>query len=166
MLPKSQEYEIRYSTLKEMDSLRKWLKYKGMLHWYPPSDDQELENFIRIWMGFCRYSASLTAFYKNESVGIATLYLMPYRKVAHHAMFQIIVDPEFQRQGVGKSLLENLKHLAKTFFRIEMLYAEMLDDGSMIDLLKKLDFHEFARHEKYVKEGEIYYPRILMGADL
>lgn len=162
----SESYDIRFSNLNDAPYLQKWLKIKGMIHWFPPSDDQELENFIRIWLGFCRFNASLTACYENVPVGIATLLLMPYRKVAHQCMFQIIVDPEYQKRGVGSSLIKNLKHLAKMQFRQEMLYGEILDESPIVDVLKAMGFSEFGRQEKYVKEGDQYFPRILMGCDL
>lgn len=162
----SEDYDIRFSTVGDMSILREWLKTKGMLHWFPPVDDAELENFIRIWIGFCRFNASLTATYKNQPVGMAILYLMPYRKVAHHAMFQIIVSPEHQKQGVAHSLIRNLKNYAKKQFRLESIHVEILDDNPIQSLLKTLGFEEFARQEKYAKEGGKYYPRILMGVDL
>lgn len=159
-------FDIRYSTPDDMQVLREWLKTKGMLHWYPPCDDNEIENFIRIWIGFSRYQASLTAMVKKKAVGMGVLYLMPYRKVAHHAMFQLIVSPEYQNQGIGYSLVRNLKHLAKNQFRLESIHAEILDYSKIISLLEKLDFKEFAKQEKYVKEKGKYYPRILMECEL
>jgi len=163
----SEEYDLRYSTVGDLDPLRAWLKIRGMLHWFPPGDDQELENFARMWIGFCRHNAALTATYKESPVGMGSLYLMPYRKVAHQCMFQLIVDPDYQKRGVGHSLVKNLKHLAKTQFRQEYMYVEIFDEKSpLIDLLKELDFTEFARQEKYVKEGDQYFSRILMGSFL
>ncbi|NGX37549.1 MAG: hypothetical protein K1000chlam2_00705 [Chlamydiae bacterium] len=162
----SDDIDIRYTSLDDMPYLRQWLKTKDILHWYPPSDDEELENFVRVWMGFTRFSASLSATYKGTPVGMATLYLMPYRKVAHQCMFQIVVDPEYQREGVGRTLMKNLKHLAKSYFRLELMHVEILDESPLIDLLKSLDFEEFARQEKYVKENGVYFPRILMECEL
>jgi len=162
----SKEYDIRYTDQRDTAYLRSLLKLKGMLHWFPPSDDAELDNFIQIWMGFSRFNAALTATFKGKPIGMSTLFLMPYRKVAHHCMFQIIVDPEYQKRGVGRSLIRNLKHLAKTQFRQEFLYLEILDENPIIPLLKSLDFYEFAREERFVKEGDQYFPRIIMGAKL
>lgn len=164
-ITESKEFDIRYTTPADMPILREWLKTDNMLHWYPPCDDLEIENFIRIWIGFSRYNASITAMYKNDPVGMGILYLMPYRKVAHHAMFQIIVSPEYQKKGVGYSLVRNLKHLAKQF-RLEFIHAEILDESPIISLLKTLGFTEFGRQEGYVKEEDCYYPRILMESDL
>lgn len=160
------DFDIRYSRIDDIEALRFWLKTEGILHWYPPSDDEELENFIRIWIGFTRFSASLTATYQDKPVGMACLYLMPYRKVAHQALFQIIVDPDHQRMGVGKALVRNLKHLAKSYFRLELLNVEILDESPLIPLLSGLGFVEFVRQENYVKEDGKYYPRILMEAEL
>ena len=162
----SDDFDIRFSNINDLGYLQKWLKVEGMLHWFPPSDEGELENFANIWMSFSRYHASLTAIHKNVPVGIGTLYLMPYRKVAHQCMFQIIVDPSYQRQGIGRSLIKNLKHLAKNRFHLELMHVEILDENPIIPLLKSLDFTEFARQEKFVKENGAYYPRILMECDL
>lgn len=162
----SEDYDIRYTNLNDLPYLLKWLKTKGMIHWFPPADNQELENFARIWVSFSRYNCSLTAVYKEQPVGIATLFLMPYRKVAHHCMFQIIVDPELHRKGIGSSLMKNLKHMAKTQFKQEIIHGEILDENRIIYLLKNQGFVEFARQEKYMKEGDQYFPRILMECNL
>ncbi len=161
-ISESNDFDIRFTVLEDMPSLQNWLKSEGMLHWYPPYNDEELENFIRIWVGFSRYQAALTAAYKNEPVGMGVLYLMPYRKVAHQCMFQIIVGKEWQRQGVGKSLVRNLVHLAKNRFKLELIHVEILDRSPLIPLLESLGFTEFAYQERYVKEGDNYFPRILM----
>ncbi len=160
----SPDFDIRFSTLDDLPSLKKWLKAE--LHWYPPSDDEELENFAGIWLSFAKYNASLTAVFKNRPIGIGTLFLMPYRKVAHQCMFQLIVDPENQRKGVGQALVKNLKHLAKNRFRLDLMHVEILDESPLIQLLKVQGFTEFARQEKYVKENGVYFPRILMEVDL
>lgn len=162
----SKKYDIRYSDLRDLETLRTWMKTKGMLHWFPPASAEELENFLNIWISFSRYNAALTAVYQDTPVGMGVLFLMPYRKVAHQCMFQLIVDPQFQKQGVGSSLVKNLKHLAKTQFRQEYMYAEIFDESPLIELLKKHGFTELARQEKYVKEKQRYFPRIIMGCDL
>lgn len=160
------DFDIRYSVIDDINALRFWLKTKGMLHWYPPSGDEELETFVRVWIGFTRLGAALTATYKGQPVGMACLYLMPYRKVAHQALFQIVVDPKRQRQGVGRALMRNLKHLAKAYFCLELLNVEIVDESFLIPLLKTLDFYEIVRQENFSKEGDTYFPRILMEVEL
>lgn len=158
----SSDFDIRYTEVGDLDSLRSWLKTDAVLQWFPPMEDEELENFARIWVGFARYFAALTATYKKEPVGMAVLFLMPYRKVAHHTMFQILVAPDFQRKGIGRSLMKNLMHLAKTNFKQELIHGEILGEGPLIPLLKSLGFTEFARQEKYLKQKGKYRARILM----
>lgn len=166
-LTDSDAFDIHYTTVDDLRPLTAWLKTEGMLHWYPPGDDKELDNFVRIWGGFARYNASITATLHEKPVGMATLYLMPYRKVAHHCLFQIVVDPEHFRQGIGTALVRNLKHLAKNYFRLELIHAEILDENpATIALLSQQNFVEFARQESYVKENGNYYPRILMECEL
>ena len=56
--------------------------------------------------------------------GIATLFLMPYKKVSHISMLYLIVDPKYQRKGVGSSLLKNIMHYAKKF-KLESIHVSL-----------------------------------------
>lgn len=165
-IAQSKDFDIRYSHADDLESLRRWLKTPGMLHWFPMGDDAEMENAAQVWISFSRFSASLTAIHQGVPCGIGTLFLMPYRKVAHHCIFKIIVDPDHWGQGIGSALLKNLKHLAKNYFRLEIMHIEFFEGNPIEHLLKKFDFHEFARQQRYVKEGDKYFARILMESNL
>lgn len=160
------DFDIRYTNLKDTNFLHGWLSGSEMMHWFPPSDEQELENFIRVWMSFARYSSSITAIYKGTPIGMATLFLTPFRKVSHHCMTLIIVDPKYQRQGVGKALLKNLKHLAKNYFHLELIHMEVFENNPALPLLEEMGFKQIAFHEAYVKEGDRYYARLVMECEL
>lgn len=160
------EIDLRYSDLSDEPYLRAWLAENGMLHWFPMQEENEVDDAVKCWIGFSKYSCSLTATIDGVPVGIGTLFLMPYRKVAHHCLFKIIVDPKHQRQGIGTMLLKNLKHLAKTYFRLELIHIEVFEGNPLIKLLKKHNFHEYARQVDYVKEGDKYLTRILMESYL
>lgn len=159
-------HDIRYTYITDITYLRQWLKTPGMLHWFPMSTEKELEDAIQCWIGFCRWSASLTATINHVPCGIGTLFLMPYKKVAHHCLFKMIVDPQFQRQGIGTSLLKNLKHLAKNYFHLEMMNIELFEGNPILDLLKKHDFYEVVVQDKFVKEEGKYRKRIVMETKL
>ena len=159
-------HDIRYTYVTDISYLRQWLKTPGMLHWFPVSAEKELEDAIQCWIGFCRWSSSLTATIDHVPCAIGTLFLMPYKKVAHHCLFKIIVDPKYQRQGIGSSLLKNLKHLAKNYFHLEMMNIEVFEGNPILDLLKKHDFYEVVRQKKFVKEDGKYLERIVMETKL
>lgn len=162
------EHDFRYTTLEDMPFLRECLSKPGMLHWFPMAEgrEAEIENAIQCWIGFCRYSCSLTALIEGVPCAIGTLFLMPYRKIAHHCLFKLVVAPEYQRRGIGTSLVKNLKHLAKTYFRLELIHIEVFEGNPLISILEKNGFRVFAEQEKYVKEGDKYFKRILFEADL
>ncbi|MCI0382243.1 MAG: GNAT family N-acetyltransferase [Chlamydiae bacterium] len=160
-------FDIRYTNLYDTDHLREWLMTPGILDWFPMSDEKEVEDAIRVWIGFSRFSSSITAIIEGKPCGIGTLFLMPYRKIRHHCFFKLIVDPKLVRKGIGTSLLKNLKHLAKNYFHLELMHTELFEGNPFIGLLKKFDFHQFARQEKYVKEKDgTYKARILMESYL
>lgn len=159
-------YDLRYTLMTDGPYLRDWLAAPGMLHWFPMQEPKEVEDAVSCWIGYCKYNCSLTATIDSEPCGIGTLFLMPYQKVAHHALFKVIVDPKQQRKGIGTSLVKNLKHLAKTRFNLELIHIEVFEGNPLIHILRKLDFHEFARQEKYVKEEGRYFARVLLESYL
>jgi ribosomal protein S18 acetylase RimI-like enzyme len=159
-------FDIRYTYLTDTFYLKRWLNHPGMLHWFPMSDEKEIEDAVQCWMGFCRYSSSLTATLQGVPCGMGTLFLMPYQKVSHHSLFKLIVDPEHQRKGIGTSLVRNLKHLAKNYFQLELIHTEVFEKNPLISLLQKLEFTEFGYQENYVKEGDHYLARVLLECPL
>ncbi len=153
--------DIRYTYVTDTPYLREWLQQPEVQKWFPVSEEREIEDAVQCWIGFSRYSSSLTATLNGTPCAVGTLFLMPYRKVAHHCLFKLVVDPKHQRKGIGSSLLKNLKHLAKNYFHLDLIHIEVFEGNPVIKLLQKYDFHEFARQEDFVKDKEQYLSRIL-----
>jgi RimJ/RimL family protein N-acetyltransferase len=158
--------DIRYTEMGDLPFLKQWLLSPGILHWFPVADEKEAEDALQCWIAFSRWNCSLTATLQDVPCGIATLFLMPYYKVGHHCLFKIIVDPQHQRKGIGFSLLRNLKHLAKNYFKLEMIHGEVIEGNPIISLLQKLDFYQFACQRFFVKEKDCYLNRLLFQTDL
>lgn len=151
------DYDIRYSKMEDLPFLEKWLLMEENRRWYPISSDQDVQNMAKNWIGFYRYGASLTASYKGEVAGIATLFLMPYRKVIHHCLIYFIVSPNLRRKGVGTSLIKNLNHLGKSYFRFEWMNAEVFEGCRAQPLLEKMGYERVVTQEKHVKEKDGNY---------
>lgn len=165
-IPDESSFDIRYSKEADHPFLHKWMLMEKNRLWYPVSSDKDVENMSKNWIGFYRYGASLTATYNNEIAGIATLFLMPYRKVIHHCLVYFIVNPDMEGQGVGTSLIKNITHLGKTYFRFEWINAEVFGGCPAIPLLEKAGYKKVFTQEKYMKEKDgIYHPRILLQAE-
>jgi RimJ/RimL family protein N-acetyltransferase len=160
------DIDIRYSYVTDVIYLRRWLTHPGMLHWFPLETSQEVEAAIQSWMSMVRHSAALTATINNVPCAMGVLFLMPYKKVSHQCMFKLIVDPAFQRRGIGTSLVKNLKHLAKNYFHLELMHIDVFEKNPLIDLLMKMDFQQYGYQEKFIKEGDHYLARVLLEAHL
>ena len=151
-------FDIRYSELEDLAYLQEWFSEPSSCDEYPFGFD-EREDALKNWVGFSRFKASLTGIVDNRPCGIATLFLMPYKKVMHQCSFYCMVDPQHRRKGVGLSLIRNILHLAKNRFRLEGVYAEVFQP---MPILEKLDFHLFARQENYIKIDGCFRPRLLL----
>jgi RimJ/RimL family protein N-acetyltransferase len=160
------KYDIRYSQEADLPYLTRWVDNPSILKWFPMSTAKEVEDALRCWIGFSRFKSSLTATSEDRPVGIVTLFLMPYKKVAHHCLLKIAVDPDMHRKGIGSDLVKNAKHLAKSYFRLESIHAEVFEGNPLIPILQAQGFYQVIRQERYVKTDKGYLARILLECNL
>src|SRR5690349_16504523 len=142
--------DMRYTENSDGPALHKWLQEPGILRWFPMCDEVEIEDAVSRWISFARYRCSLTATINGEPCGIATLYLQPYRKLAHQCEFGIIVGDGHRNKGVGGQLIKNLIHLAKNYFRIELLHLQVYAENPAIHLYERWGFTEFGRQTHWI----------------
>ena len=155
--------DIRYTELSDGKHLREWLVEPGILRWFPMCDDVEIDDAVNRWISFARYKCSLTATMNGTPCGLVTLYLQPYRKLAHQCEFGIIVGTGYRGQGVGSHLIKNAIHLAKDFFRIELLHLQVYAANPAMQLYQRWGFKEFGRQTHWIKEApDDYRARVFM----
>ncbi len=154
-------YDIRFSEESDLGALESWFEAPDATKDFPFGLEEKADA-LKNWIGFSKFKASLTGTMHDKPCAIGTLFLMPYRKVAHHCSFYLIVDPQHRRQGIGTSMVRNLLHLAKTRFRLESVHVEIFLPCPLLSIVQKLNFHEFARQENYVHQNGHTRPRILL----
>jgi len=154
-------FDIRYTEQGDHDALARWLSREGACDDFPFGSDEK-EDALKNWIGFAKFKASLTGTLEEAPCAIGTLFLMPYKKVAHHCSFYLIVDPEHRRKGIGTAMIRNLIHLAKSRFRLESLHVEVYEPSLLLPLLQKLQFEPFARQENFVHTDGSRRARILL----
>lgn len=155
--------DIRYTELSDGKHLRDWLREPNVLRWFPMCDDVEIDDAVNRWISFARYKCSLTATLNGEPCGLVTLYLQPYRKLAHQCEFGIIVGEQYRGKGIGGHLLKNAINLAKTYFRIELLHLQVYAENPAMRLYSRWGFTEFGRQTHWIKEApEDYRARVFM----
>jgi ribosomal protein S18 acetylase RimI-like enzyme len=159
---KIEEVDLRYTTMEDGDYLREWLAEPGILRAFPMLDPPEVEDSIKHWIGFSKYKCSLTAVADGKPCGIATLCLMPYRKLAHHCLLSIMVAKEWRGKGVGTLLMNNVLHLAKEYFRLEVVYLEVYEGNPAISLYKRFGFREIGFQKHFMKENGEYIGKVMM----
>lgn len=159
--------DVRYTEMSDAPYLLEWLKEPEVSRWFPMHDGVEIEDAVNRWISFSRYKCSLTATMHGKPCGITTLYLQPYRKLAHQCEFGIIVGASLRGMGIGGQLIKNLMHLAKNYFHIELLHLQVYDKNPAIKLYKRWGFVEFGRQEKWLREAPgDYRARIFMEREI
>ncbi len=155
--------KVRFSESSDAKYLTKWLTDKDILRWFPMCNKFEIDDSVRIWMSYINHKAVLTATYDNVVCGNALIYLNSFKKIAHGALFAIIVDPNYRNKGIGSILLKELFKLAKDSLKLEMLYLEVYTGNPAIHIYERLGFKKYGVHKKFLKDLDgKYYDKILM----
>jgi putative acetyltransferase len=152
-------FDIRYTTADDLPYLQEWFKDPSACDDYP-FNILEKDEALKNWIGFAKFKASLTGTIDGVPYAIGTLFLMPYRKVAHHCSFYLMVDPQHRRKGIGTSMVKNLLHLAKTRFHLESVHVEIYEPSALLPVLLKLNFEPFVRQENFVKVNDCSRARL------
>lgn len=155
--------DMRYTEVGDAPFLRDWLLDPSNAKWFPMDDPIEIDDAVSRWIGFYRYRCSLTATMDGVPCGMATLYLQPYRKLAHQCEFGIIVAPNHRNKGIGSDLIKNITHLAKDQFKIELLHLQVYADNPAVHLYERFGFKEFGNQTHWIKERDgTYVGRLFM----
>lgn len=149
--------DIRYTEPTDAPYLKEWFLDPSVARWFPMSDLIEIDDAVNRWIGFYRYRCSLTAVLDGVPCGIATLYLQPYKKLAHQCEFGIIVAPAHRNKGIGGDLIKNLTHLAKNYFHIELLHLQVYANNPAIRLYERCGFVKFGYQAQWIKEADGSY---------
>ena len=157
---------IRPSVESDGPILGSWIIKPDVLRWFPMCDQREIDDSVRIWMGYSRLGASFTAEYDGKPAGMAVLYLQPYQRFSHHALFAIIVNEDFRNRGIGKALIEYFERVAREQFKITLLHLEVYDGNPAKRLYEREGYKEYGRHPRFIKEAGKYICKILMQKDI
>lgn len=154
-------FDIRYSEMDDHAFLQRCFADETVCDAFP-FGNSEKDDALKNWIGFSRYKASLTGVINDQPYAIGTLFLMPYKKVAHHCSFYLIVAPEHRRKGIGSSLVRNLLHLARTRFRLDSVNAEFYEPNPIQSILQRNGFEEIVRQENFAQIHGQGHARIIM----
>lgn len=154
--------EVRDSVEDDKYPFTEWLMDRDVLSWFPMSNIIEVEDAVRICMGYVKLGAMYTAVYEGVPVGTANLYINTFSKIKHQSLFAITVRRDMRGQGVGTKLLDHLIKMAKTRFQIKLLHLEVYQDNPAIRMYKRFGFVEYGVHKNFLKEPDGFRDKILM----
>lgn len=160
------ELTIRHASEKDTADLKRWLLDPVILKWFPMVNEREVDDAVRIWIGFAKIGAGLTAEWNGKACGMFNLYIQPFKKLAHTCLFSIIVDEKYRGRGVGQALLEEGEKLAKEKFGIEILHLEVYEGNPAKRLYEKMGFVTFGTQKHFIKENGEYIAKTFMQKTL
>lgn len=165
---KKNKPSLVFRTTEDQDSpeLTEWLLEPDVMQWFPMIDRREVEDAVRIWVGFSKIGSAISVLADGKLCGMANLYIQPYEKLKHTCLFSIIVAKEYRGMGVGAALLREIMKLAKEKFHIEILHLEVYQGNPARKLYERLGFREFGKHPHFLKENGKYTQKIFMQKTL
>jgi len=102
--------------------------------WTDNSVKRTLENYFKIGYGFI-------AFAKGEIIGAVIIRDDPYAKGLYLAIEELVVKKEFQKQGIGKGLIEAVEKVAKSK-KAHSVYLYTHRKSGAFKFYKKLGYKE------------------------
>lgn len=157
---------FRLTQAEDAPHLLEWLSDPLVMRWFPMCDSKEVEDAVRIWVGYSSLEMGITALWDGQPCGMSNLYVQPYRKQAHTCLFSIIIKEQFRGKGVGKALLEYVMKYAKERFHIEILHLEVYDGNPARYLYESLGFKEYGKQTRFIKENGAYHAKVYMQRPL
>lgn len=142
--------DIRYCRGLDELYLLEWMKSSSTLDMVPCGSDHEIRNYVRSWMYYGSKKAGLAVIENDRCLGMAVFILMPYEKVKHHALLQMIMKPELDNIDYQTTLLKNMLHLAKNYLQLEAVYMEYIGPREQMNIYLEHGFKIYAEQKDYV----------------
>lgn len=152
--PLPEGLQIRLTEAGDAPYMREWFSDPAILRWFPMQSPEEVDDAVERWISFHKWKCSWTAVMQGVPAGIVTLYLQPYKRLAHQSEFGILVGSSFRGVGIGSHLLRHLMKISKEQFNIELLHLTVYAENPAIKLYTRFGFREFGRQNCWSKEGE------------
>jgi putative acetyltransferase len=153
---------IRYTVPQDGEWLKKWLLNPSVAEAFPMVGESEVDDAVRRWISFSRVRSSLTVEMDGRPVGMATLYVQPYKRIMHQTEFGLIVDEQYRGKGIGSFLLSSAMRLAKKHFHIELLHLQVYEGNPAVRLYERFGFKQFGMQTHWLKDKDRYVGRAFM----
>lgn len=133
-----------------------WASEPEVLNWFPMVNEREIDDSVRIWMGFALKGGGLTAVFEGKVCGMAVLNFNPYLRLKHNCLISIIVGNGFRGKGIGSVLLKALESLALEK-EIDLLHLEVYDENPAKRLYERFGYVSFGGQSHFSKEAIGHY---------
>jgi hypothetical protein len=142
--------DIRYTRGLDELCLSEWMKHPLNLECLPCTTEEEIRNYARSWMYYSSKKAGLSIVDNDRCIGMAVFILMPYAKVMHHALLQMVMNPKPECKSHQGVLLKNMQHLAKNYLQLEAIYMEYIGPKEEMQIYLQHGFKVYAEQKGYV----------------
>src|SRR3989339_30555 len=102
------ELTLRLTEEGDAAYIKKWLSDSSVLRWFPLVEEREIDDAVKIWIGYVKQKSSLTALWNGVPCGSAVLNLQFFQKLSHTCLLTILVEESKRGLGIGTALLSAL----------------------------------------------------------
>lgn len=152
---------VRPAEAGDAQYLEQWLNDEEISRDFPVAEASEIQEAARRWIDIHKEGAALAAVYQGVPVGFYLLFLQHYERIRHQAVHILVVAKPYRNLGIGSQLLEEGIVLAKGK-EIELLHVEIYGNPEAEKFYKRRGFTEYARQQRWFKEGLSYQERVCL----
>lgn len=153
---------IRPGQAEDSQALFQWMSDPEIARDLPLGETSEIEEASKRWVEFHQQKGVLVAVYQGVPVGIAILFLQHYQRIRHQCLHVLLVAKEYRGMGIGSALLEKTMELAKREHAIELFHVEIYGNAEAELFYRRRGFVEFARQERWIKDGDRILNRVCL----
>lgn len=123
---------------------------------------QQLRKYLSDWKKL-KTRTVLLCIANGVFAGYAVIHGHRHSKVKHVASIHLAVKEEYQRQGIGKSLMEEAENWAKKRAITRLELSVMTHNAGAVHLFEKMGFQHEGKRLQSVKVNDSFIDEYLMG---
>lgn len=155
--------KIRPTDSSDQNFLIEAFKEEGILEGFPMINQTEIADSCIFWMEMALKGYGLTCEINDEIAAMVVLYIPIYEKLKKASLFSIVVGKKFRGQNVGYQLISALEELGVKKYGLKIIHLEVYEKNlPAIRLYEKLGYKRYGIQERFIKDKQGYFGKILM----
>jgi ribosomal protein S18 acetylase RimI-like enzyme len=140
---------MRFATDEDISFVVEWLKDESLAPFLQVEMEKEIKDLAHMVCDYGKKECALILEDHQVPMGIAALQMLPFKKIHHHCLLFLLIDPKQREKGFGKKLLNEIEQIGKKQLHLEFIECELYENPS-IGWFEKQGYRQTIRQENFL----------------